>query len=366
MSVWDSYPANYREAEVQAICRAVHAGECVCVAGLSGAGKSNLLGFLANRVSLPAPGPRFILVDCNRMGGSQPADFYRLARLAVQQAELSTADPRPGLDEYFLLERALAQAFSGTDALCLLLDRFDSLAEQSLPLISGNLRALRDSYKYSLTFVIASRRPLIHQDELAELFFGNTLWLGSLQPEDARWSVERFARRRGLDWDQSLVDQLIWLAGGYPSLLRGACEAAASGASLELASLRQHPAIARRAAEIWADQPNALELERCGLAGHPLLGQGEGSFSTPAAMDPAQFTAKEYLLLAYFQAHAGEVCDKDNLAHAAWPEDKIYLEGIRDDSLAQLVRRLRKKIEPDPENPTHIQTVAGRGYRFIP
>jgi len=60
------------------------------------------------------------------------------------------------------------------------------------------------------------------------------------------------------------------------------------------------------------------------------------------------------------------VCEKDDLIRAVWPEDRIYEQGIRDDSLAQLVRRLREKIEPDPSNPRYIQTIPGRGYRFVP
>ena len=59
MSAWDAYPANYREAEVRAILAALRAGECVSVIGLSGAGKSNLIGFsgsalwqIANRSAL--------------------------------------------------------------------------------------------------------------------------------------------------------------------------------------------------------------------------------------------------------------------------------------------------------------------------
>jgi two-component system KDP operon response regulator KdpE len=60
------------------------------------------------------------------------------------------------------------------------------------------------------------------------------------------------------------------------------------------------------------------------------------------------------------------VCEKDDLIRAAWPEDRAFLEGLRDDSLAQLVRRLRKKIEPDPSNPRHIHTIPGRGYRYRP
>jgi two-component system response regulator RegX3 len=69
-------------------------------------------------------------------------------------------------------------------------------------------------------------------------------------------------------------------------------------------------------------------------------------------------------LLNYFLAHPDIVCEKDDLIRAAWPEDKVFEHGVRDDSLAQLIRRLREKIEPDPASPRHIFTVPGRGYRF--
>lgn len=48
---------------------------------------------------------------------------------------------------------------------------------------------------------------------------------------------------------------------------------------------------------------------------------------------------------------------------AVWPAE-VHAGGLRDDSLAQLVRRLRLKIEPDPSNPTRILTLPGRGYHF--
>jgi DNA-binding response OmpR family regulator len=50
--------------------------------------------------------------------------------------------------------------------------------------------------------------------------------------------------------------------------------------------------------------------------------------------------------------------------HAVWPEDVIYEQGVRDESLAQLVRRLRVKIELDPNEPHFIHTIPGRGYMF--
>ena len=42
------------------------------------------------------------------------------------------------------------------------------------------------------------------------------------------------------------------------------------------------------------------------------------------------------------------------------------LPGPFDRTIDNQVSRLRKKIEPDPRNPIHIQTVRGIGYRLIP
>jgi hypothetical protein len=79
---------------------------------------------------------------------------------------------------------------------------------------------------------------------------------------------------------------------------------------------------------------------------------------------PVTLTAKEDQLLSYFLEHTGELCIKYTLLRAVWPDD-VLQEGLRDDRLAQLVRRLREKIELDPSNPTYILTVHGQGYRFV-
>jgi DNA-binding winged helix-turn-helix (wHTH) protein len=85
----------------------------------------------------------------------------------------------------------------------------------------------------------------------------------------------------------------------------------------------------------------------------------------PLNFDTAQLTAKEHRLLQMLQARSGQVCEKDELIRAVWPEDQVFESGVRDDSLAQLVRRLREKIEADAGHPRYIQTVPGRGYRFV-
>ncbi len=358
MSTWDSYPPDYRSHQVSLIVSAVQAGECVSVVGLSGSGKSNLLGFLAHRV--PLQEGRFVLVDCNRLAEPSPEAFYLLILDAL-------GGERVPEDERRALEVAIDRELAAASRLCLLLDRFDLFdlqgAGPAVRAIAGNLRALRDEQKYALTFVTATRRKLDPHTELAELFFANTLWLGPLSESDARWTVARYASRRSLDWSDAEIEALVRAAGSYPSLLRAACEAHAAGCPLNSQDLLRHPAVQARLEELWADTPGEQELLSSGLEAHPFLKEKTGP--PTAGTDAWQLTAKEYRLLEYFRQHAGVVCEKDDLIRAVWPEDKIFERGIRDDSLAQLIRRLREKIEPDPSNPVHIHTLPGRGYRYL-
>lgn len=348
MSAWDNFPSNYRQAEVCGILRAVRAGACVSLSGLSGAGKSNLLGFLAHRCNTTQH--PLALVDCNRLLEHTPAALLQLShRVLGETVAGSPADPFEALNQAIniRLERAAT--------LTLFFDRFDIFASDEFLPLHNALRSLRDAHKYQLAYLFATRRPLPPTSELAELVQANTVWLGPLSEADARWNVERFARRHGERWSEETVQQIVWLSQGYPSFLKAACEAFAAGTAL--ADLTRHPAVQARIAEFWLDEPTAEQLKASRLLEHPLL-QGHG------AATASPLTAKEQLLYDYLQAHAGQVCDKDDLIRAVWPEDAIYEEGVRDSSLAQLVRRLRLKVEPDPSKPRLIETVPGRGYLF--
>lgn len=356
MNIWDSYPPSYRQAEIAAVLQAVRAGECAALVGLSGAGKSNLLGFLANRLRQPDL-PEFLLLDCNRLPSAGVAGL--LALLAESLAPQASSP----LISLKALEKQIADRLAAhPSGLCLLLDRFDAFPHSELPLVSSSLRALRDTFKYSLTYIIAARRPLPDDSELAELFFAYTLWLGTLSASDARWSIEQYSARKGLSWSEQTLHAIYTLSGGYPSFLRAICEAHSLGCPLELPALRLHPAVQRRIEEFWRDQPSPADLERSGLQDHRLLVPPPHQ-AHPPPLDPSSLTAAEHRLWLFFQQHPGEVCSKDDLIRAVWSEE-AFLDGLRDDSLAQLVRRLRLKIEPDPAKPRRIQTLPGRGYRF--
>ena len=71
-------------------------------------------------------------------------------------------------------------------------------------------------------------------------------------------------------------------------------------------------------------------------------------------------TATEFRLLDYFARHMGRVFTRDQLLDSVW-RDTSY---VTPRSVDVYVRRIREKIEPDPENPRYLKTVRGAGYRF--
>ena len=71
---------------------------------------------------------------------------------------------------------------------------------------------------------------------------------------------------------------------------------------------------------------------------------------------------KEFTLLVYLSQHNGEVCSKDEISQVVWPE---YSDQVYDYQIENLVRRLRTKIENDPNNPQLLLTIRGLGYKLI-
>jgi hypothetical protein len=298
----------------------------------------------------------------NRLAAPGEAGFFDLAGRCL--ADVAQPSEMGQIEDLRTLDLKIEAVLHEYDRLCLMFDRFDVLAEAECPGLFSQLRALRDAHKYRLTYVVASRKPLDADNELAELFFAHSLWLGPLAESDAAWSIGQFVKRRGLGWNPETIQKIIQLSGGCPSFLRAVCEAHAAGVALETKTLLAHPALKTRLAEFWSDAPTQDDLTLSGLSGHPFLAKATATPTSPGEIDTSNLTALENRLLAYLREHPNRVCEKDELVRAVWPEDKIYETGIRDDSLAQLVRRLRKKIEVDDADPQLIQTVPGRGYRY--
>lgn len=71
-------------------------------------------------------------------------------------------------------------------------------------------------------------------------------------------------------------------------------------------------------------------------------------------------TPKEFEILLLLARNRGEVFTKEQIYKAVW--DREYL--LDDSNIMAFIRKLRKKIEPNPDAPEYILTIWGIGYKF--
>lgn len=307
-----------------------------------------------------------------------------------------------------------------------LLDRFDEACRRFDAQTLNSLRSLRDQFKGELSYVVFTRHPLARLrdpseiDEFHEIVARNTCWVGPMVERDSRWIARQMAERLQTSFSEADVKQLITVSGGLPAFMKLGCLALAEGRleqgqpdQVWVKQLLAQRDFQRNCQEMWDDldteEQNVLlalssganetmleadvvvYLEQVGLLIRlgteaaptffsPILAafvaQQHGTTAGTIELHPKtravfrggiplniELTAHEDRLLSFFLEHPGEVCEKDTLMRAVWPNEQV-IEGIRDDRLAQLIKRLRDKIEPDPAYPAYIQAVRGRGYRF--
>ena len=85
-------------------------------------------------------------------------------------------------------------------------------------------------------------------------------------------------------------------------------------------------------------------------ASRKVVRDGEEIFLTP----------KEFDILFFLARNRGEVFTKEQIYQAVW--DSEYL--LDDSNIMAFIRKIRKKIEPNPDSPQYILTIWGIGYKF--
>jgi len=73
-----------------------------------------------------------------------------------------------------------------------------------------------------------------------------------------------------------------------------------------------------------------------------------------------ELSALEFRLLHYLASHPGMVFSRDQLLDSVWGNDRT----VTPRSVDVYIRRVREKIENQPQQPIYVQTVHGVGYRF--
>ncbi|TET31764.1 MAG: response regulator transcription factor [Planctomycetota bacterium] len=74
-----------------------------------------------------------------------------------------------------------------------------------------------------------------------------------------------------------------------------------------------------------------------------------------------ELSTREFMLLKYLAENEGVVLDRQSILNKVWGYD--YYGTSR--TIDNFVTKLRQKIEDDPENPRHLMTIRGVGYKFL-
>ena len=145
-----------------------------------------------------------------------------------------------------------------------------------------------------------------------------------------------------------------------------------SAAELSSALFSSGSAAALELAPVFADiasgKLTAIELAVAGSQASAATGPiviGElsidlASRTVKVSDAPVSLTPKEFDILAFLASNRGTVFSKEEIYRAVWQNE--YL--LDDSNIMAFVRKIRKKIEPEPDNPHYLLTVWGVGYKM--
>ncbi|GAB4578143.1 MAG: hypothetical protein Fur0022_08760 [Anaerolineales bacterium] len=245
---WMSYPETYRAKEMQTIANWIVTGESGSVLGLVGCGRSHLLGFLSHRVDvlrryLPDYLGQVVLipVDLYNLPTQDLSSLYRFIlhefywgreqfSEEIQQVIIQLyMENRTYLDP-FLPQMALYELLlliqSKQVRVVLILNRFNQFCETATPPMMNTLRALRDSFRETLIFIVGMRNDISYLTDpeslgdLYDLLVGHICWVGALADQDAMFMLQRHLRTSNHQPTPEQVGEMMKLSGNFPSLLR--------------------------------------------------------------------------------------------------------------------------------------------------
>ncbi len=79
--------------------------------------------------------------------------------------------------------------------------------------------------------------------------------------------------------------------------------------------------------------------------------------------EPVALTPREFDVLAYLASRAGQAVSRQQLLEDVWQSSDQWQDPA---TVTEHIRRIRRKIEPDPAKPRWVRSVRNVGYRFDP
>jgi DNA-binding winged helix-turn-helix (wHTH) protein len=297
----------------------------------------------------------------------------------------------------------------------LLFERFEEYVPSLTSEFFANLRVLRNRAKYHFSAVFSLNKPLedmIEPSLFADFFefvAGRIIYLPILDKPGLNFRISYLEKISGKKIDKKIIDEVLALTGGHGRLTILCLETILTldkqlqknKTQLVGHLLAQRP-IRSSLFSIWnsltpSEQQYFLDnvqepefLEKCflclnGKTTIPLFGEfikhtimnnisdksneeiifdeNTNEIKMGKAVISNSLTASEFRLMKFLISQKDKVLEKEEIINSVWGEQKTTL-GVTDQALDQLIFRLRKKIEENPNDPKHIQTIKGRGFKF--
>lgn len=283
--------------------------------------------------------------------------------------------------------------------------RFDRLKEVVTPELFGNLQGLKDVANRKVSYVFTSFRGLT--DLAPNVFtkssislFAQDMYIRPAEKKDTKIIFDTYKAKYKLNFSPSLESSLFEVVDGYVQYLQLALisfhEAGKTLKNKEeiFEFMAWDERIMLQSEELWEslrnDEQNVLlkierrekvSKEEIKIASYlwdsgfvveektkhmvfsPLfshyLKQRQISKGNSASVD---LSKKENLLFIFLKSKIGNICEREEIIQAVWPEVKEF--GISDWAIDRLVARLRAKLKAQKAL-FEIQTVKTRGYKMV-
>lgn len=312
--------------------------------------------------------------------------------------------------DYFAIEKNLT--------LILLFDRFEEYIPMLTPEFFANLRVLRNRAKYHFSIIFSLNRPLeelIEPTLFADFFeyvAGRIIYLPVADKVGLSFRISYLEKITDKKLDKKILERVLKLTNGHGRLTILFLEALLSlekiipedNSQLLDYFFTKRPVRSSFLA-VWNsltpseqqffidNDQEPIYLEYVGLANNGkitipafkefiekeiltstalknnqdaqvILDESSNEIKKGEVLISDRLTSSEFKLLKFLLKNEGKILEKEEIINAVWGEQKTTL-GVTDQALDQLIFRLRKKIENNPNQPRHILTIKGRGFKII-
>lgn len=417
------YPANAREKEISEILKFATRGQSCQLISVPGAGRSTTLRLLTYNPNIQqhhlgknAEQYLFVYVNFAEIPSFDTQELHKFLFLSL----LTAAEEKKSIQEK--LYQLFAQSLKIADSLVLfenlkkamflltendlapvfIFDRFSEFGQKTGDTFFANLRTLKQAQS-KLAIVFSTHRPLeeflpIEQwKNFYEFFINNHVFLSLYDGPATELRLQLLEREYQNQLNEVTKKELISLTGGHGKLMKLSAQLLLDEKTpIELSKLSSfllsHILIKGSLFEIWealtSEEKRALkENKQLPLLNNlhipfPLfedfVEQNIADLLVPKTIRLSEtneiyfgdepltdLTSSEFRLLSFLITNPNRVCERDEVIQAVWKDNKTA-QGVSDEAIDQMIYRLRRKVEDDANNPQHILTVKGRGFRFLP